>query len=159
MSLAVSCGLGNNELVELGEMQPKVDPANVVLVGARDLDEREKDNIRDSNITVYTMRDIDERGMGDVMEEAIGIVSNGVAGIHVSFDLDVVDPEFAPGTGTPVLGGISYREAHLAAEMMGERRDIVSIDLVEVNPVLDTRNQTARLAAELAQGLLGRRII
>ena len=104
------------------------------------------------------MRDIDERGMRDVVDEAIRIAGDGTAGIHLSLDLDVVDPEDAPGTGTPVWGGITYREAHLAMEMLSDRAEIVAIDLVEVNPVLDTQNMTGVLAAELAQGVLGKRI-
>jgi arginase len=105
------------------------------------------------------MRDLDERGMRDVVDEAIRLASDGTAGVHVSFDLDVVDPEDAPGTGTPVWGGITYREAHLAMEMLCDRAQIVAVDLVEVNPVLDTQNMTGILAAELAQSILGKRIL
>ena len=105
------------------------------------------------------MRDLDERGMRDTLDEAIRIASDGTAGIHLSFDLDVVDPEDAPGTGTPVWGGISYREAHLAMEMFHDRANIVSMDLVEVNPVLDSQNMTGVLAAELAQSALGKTIM
>jgi arginase len=136
-----------------------VNPRNVVLIGVRDLDPGERDNLKQSGVTVYTMRDLDERGMRDVVDEAIGIASADTAGIHLSFDLDVVDPEDAPGTGTPVWGGITYREAHLAMEMLADRAQIVSLDLVEVNPVLDTQNMTGILAAELAQSALGKRIL
>jgi len=108
--------------------------------------------------TVYTIRELDERGMRDVVSEAIDIAGSGTAGIHLSFDLDVLDPEDAPGIGTAVMGGITYREAHLAMEILGERGNVVSLDLVEVNPVLDTRNMTGDLAVELAQSLLGKRI-
>jgi arginase len=104
------------------------------------------------------MRDLDERGMRDVVDEAVRIAGDGTAGVHLSFDLDVVDPEDAPGTGTPVWGGITYREAHLAMELLNDRANIVAIDLVEVNPVLDTQNLTGALAAELAQSVLGKRI-
>ena len=159
MALAVSLGLGDSDLVNLGGRAPKVLARNTVLIGIRDLDAGERDTLRKSGVTVYTMRDLDERGMRDVVDEAIRIASDNTAGIHLSFDLDVVDPEDAPGTGTPVWGGITYREAHLAMEMMSDRAQIVAIDLVEVNPVLDTQNMTGILAAELAQSVLGKRII
>src|SRR5881397_2350622 len=159
MALAVSLGLGDSELVNLGGRSPKVLARNTVLIGIRDLDPGERDILKKSGVTVYTMRDLDERGMRDVVDEAIRLASDGTAGIHLSFDLDVVDPEDAPGTGTPVWGGISYREAHLAMEMLSDRAQIVTIDLVEVNPVLDTQNMTGILAAELAQSVLGKRIL
>ena len=158
MSLAVSLGHGDRDLVSLGDRVPKVQPRNTALIGIRDVDAGERETLKRIGVTVYTMRDIDERGMRDVVDEAIRIAGDGTAGIHLSFDLDVVDPEDAPGTGTPVWGGITYREAHLAMEMLSDRAEIVAIDLVEVNPVLDTQNMTGVLAAELAQGLLGKRI-
>ena len=159
MSLAACLGQGDPDLVNLGERAPKVLARNTVLIGIRDLDSGERDFLKKSGVTVYTMRDLDERGMRDVVDEAIRLASDGTAGVHLSFDLDVVDPEDAPGTGTPVWGGITYREAHLAMEMLSDRAQIVTIDLVEVNPVLDTQNMTGILAAELAQGLLGKRIL
>jgi arginase len=159
MSLAVSLGLGDSDLVNLGERSPKVLPRNTVLVGIRDLDAGERETLKKAGVTVYTMRDLDERGMRDVVDEAIRMASDGTAGIHLSFDLDVVDPEDAPGTGTPVWGGITYREAHLAMEMLADRAQIIAVDLVEVNPVLDTQNMTGILAAELAQSILGKRIL
>jgi arginase len=159
MSLAVALGLGDPDLVNLGGRAPKVLARNTVLIGIRDLDPGERDTLKKSGVTVYTMRDLDERGMRDVVDEAIGIAGDGTSGVHLSFDLDVVDPEDAPGTGTPVWGGITYREAHLAMEMLADRAQIVAIDLVEVNPVLDTQNMTGILAAELAQGVLGKRIL
>ena len=159
MSLAVLLGLGDPELVQLGGRAPKILARNAVLIGIRDLDPGERDTLKKSGVTVYTMRDVDERGMRDVLDEAIKTASDSTAGIHLSFDLDVVDPEDAPGTGTPVWGGITYREAHLAMEMLSDRAQIVAIDLVEVNPVLDTQNMTGILAAELAQSVLGKRIL
>jgi arginase len=159
MSLAVALGLGDPDLVNLGGRAPKVMARNVALIGIRDLDQGERDTLKKSGVTCYTMRDLDERGMHDVVDEAIGIASDGTAGVHLSFDLDVVDPEDAPGTGTPVWGGITYREAHLAMEMLADRANIVALDLVEVNPVLDSQNMTGILAAELAQDLLGKRIL
>jgi len=158
MSLAVSIGLGDPDLVGLGGRSPKVNPRNVVLIGVRDLDMGERDILKKSGVTVYTMRDLDERGMRDVVDEAIRIASDGTAAIHLSFDMDVIDPEDAPGTGTPVWGGVTYREAHLAMEMINDRAEIAAIDVVEVNPVLDSQNMTGILAAELVQSLLGKRI-
>src|SRR5438552_820188 len=159
MSLAISLGMGENDLVNLGRRKPKVLARNTALIGVRDLDAGERDTLKKSGVTVYTMRDLDERGMRDVVDEAIRIASDGTAGVHLSFDLDVVDPEDAPGTGTPVWGGITYREAHLAMELLADRAQLVAIDLVEVNPVLDTQNQTGILAAELMQSVLGKRIL
>lgn len=158
MSLAISLGLGDPGLVNLGGRTPKIQARNVALIGLRDVDPGERDTLKKSGVNVYTMRDVDERGMRDVVDEAVRLASDGTDGIHLSFDLDVVDPEDAPGTGTPVWGGITYREAHLAMELLNDRAEIVAIDLVEVNPVLDTQNMTGVLAAELAQSALGKRI-
>ena len=159
MALAICLGLGDPDLVNLGGRTPKVLPRNTVLIGVRDLDPGEREILKKSGASVFTMRDLDERGMRDVLDEALHAAGDGTAGIHLSFDLDVVDPEDAPGTGTPVWGGITYREAHLAMEMLADRAQIVAIDLVEVNPVLDTQNMTGILAAELAQSVLGKRIL
>jgi arginase len=158
MSLAILLGLGDPDSGRAGQRTPKIEPRNTVLIGIRDVDPVERETLKRVGVNVYTMRDIDERGMRDVVDEAVGIASDGTAGIHLSFDLDVVDPEDAPGTGTPVWGGITYREAHLAMELLSDRAEIAAIDLVEVNPVLDTQNMTGVLAAELAQSLLGKRI-
>ena len=158
MSLAVALGHGDRDLVSLGDRVPKIQPRNTALIGIRDVDPGERETLKRVGVNVYTMRDIDERGMRDVVDEAIRIAGDGTAGVHLSFDLDVVDPEDAPGTGTPVWGGITYREAHLAMELLSDRAKIVAIDMVEVNPVLDTQNMTGVLAAELVQGLLGKRI-
>jgi arginase len=158
MSLAISMGLGDPDLVHLGGKAPKVDARKVVLIGVRDLDPGERDVLKGSGATVFTIRDLDERGMRDIVSQAIAIAGADTAGIHVSFDLDVVDPEDAPGVGTAIWGGITYREAHLAMELLNDRAEIVAIDLVEVNPVLDTQNMTGVLAAELAQSALGKRI-
>jgi arginase len=159
MSLAVLLGQGDTELVQLGGRGPKVLARNTVLIGIRDIDPGERETLRKCGVTAFTMRDLDERGMRDCVDEAIRIAGDNTAGIHLSFDLDVVDPEDAPGTGTPVWGGITYREAHLAMEMLADRAQIVAIDLVEVNPVLDTQNMTGILAAELAQSIVGKRIL
>jgi len=159
MALAVSMGLGDPDLVGLGGPGPKIDPRRTALIGVRELDPGERDILKSSGATVFTIRDVDERGMRDVVSEAIAIAGEGTAGIHVSFDLDVVDPEDAPGVGTALWGGVTYREAHLAMEILSERANVVSLDLVEVNPVLDTRNMTGVLAVELASSLLGKRIL
>ena len=159
MSLAVCLGLGDPDLVKLGGRSPKVQARNTVLIGIRDLDQGEREILKSTGCTVYTMRDLDERGMRDVVDEAIGIASDGTAGVHLSFDVDVIDPEDAPGTGTPVWGGITYREAHLAMELVSESGLAGSLEVVEVNPVLDRENETAKLAVELVASALGARIL
>jgi arginase len=159
MSLAIALGHGDHELAHLGGRSPKVQARNVALIGIRDVDAGEREMLKKSGATIYTMREIDERGMRDVVDEAIRVASDGTAGVHVSFDCDVLDPEDAPGTGTPVWGGITYREAHLAMEMLHDRAHVVAIDFVEVNPIIDTQNMTGILATELAQSLLGKRIL
>jgi arginase len=159
MSLAVSLGLGDPDLVALGGRAPKVQAKHAVLIGVRDLDPGERRTLQESGVTIFTIRDVDERGMRDVVGEAIRVAATNTAGIHLSFDLDVLDPEDAPGIGTPVPGGVTYREAHLAMELLNESGAIVSADFVEVNPVLDTRNSTGALAVELALSLFGKRIL
>jgi len=159
MSLAVALGQGDSELVRLGGRAPKVKPSHTVLIGVRDLDPGEREILRESGVAVFTIRDIDERGMRDVMGRALRIAGAGTAGIHLSFDLDVLDPDEAPGIGTPVPGGITYREAHLAMELICESGLLRAVDFVEVNPVLDTRNSTGALAVELALSLFGKRIL
>ena len=160
MPLASVIGLGLDELTQLGGTPgPKVNPKNVTIVGLRSVDAKERYNVRKSGVTSFTMRDIDERGMRSVMDEAIRIAGNGTEGIHVSLDLDAVDPSEAPGVGTPVKGGLSYREAHLALEMVADSRKLLSIDCVEVNPVIDEANRTASLAVEFLCSGLGKRIL
>jgi arginase len=159
MPLAVALGLGVGSLVELGGSPPMVEAARAAVVGLRDVDAAERKNLKASGIRAFTMRDIDERGMRAVMEEAIQRAVSGTAGIHVSFDLDGVDPELAPGVGTPAPGGLSYREAHLAMEMLADTGKVVSAELVEVNPILDHRNGTARLGVDLLASLLGKKIL
>ncbi|HVC81805.1 MAG TPA: arginase [Chloroflexota bacterium] len=158
MPLAASCGLGDPRLVNLAYPGPKVDPRHVALVGVRDLDEPEKVLLRQAGVSVFTMQHIDRQGMDQVMAAALKIVSTGTDGVLASLDLDVLDPREAPGVGTPVAGGISYREAHLIMELLAESGHMVALDLVEVNPILDRENGTARLAAELALSALGKRI-
>ena len=159
MPLACIAGMGPPELTELFGYNPKIDPRNTVIVGLRDVDQMERPHVRDSGVRSFTMRDIDERGLRSVMEEAIRLASDGTAGFHLSLDMDFVDPQDAPGVGTPVRGGATYREAHLAMEMICDSRKMVSMEVVEVNPVIDEVNRTADLAVELIMSGLGKRIL
>lgn len=159
MPLAALIGKGPRALTHIFDYAPKVDPRNVAIVGLRDIDSLEAPHVRKSGVRAFTMRDIDERGLPRVMQEAIDIASAGTAGIHLSFDMDSVDPDEAPGVGTPVRGGITYREAHLAMELLSDAARLVSLEVVEVNPVLDVANRTADLAVELMMSALGKRIL
>ena len=159
MPLAAIMGLGPAELADIYGFSPKVHAENCVLVGVRDVDAREKENIKETGIEVYTMRDIDERGMRTVIEEALRIAGRNTAGYHVSLDMDWIDPEDAPGVGTPVRGGASYREAHLAMEIISDHGRMTSFEIVEVNPVIDEHNRTADLAVELALSAFGKKIL
>jgi arginase len=160
MPLAVALGIGEKSLVGLaGDEGPMVEGARAAVVGLRDVDPAEKENIRESGIGAFTMRDIDERGMRAVMEEAIKRATSGTAGMHISFDLDGIDPDYAPGVGTAAPGGLSYREAHLAMEMLYDTGKVLSAEFVEVNPILDHRNTTAKLGVELLASLLGKKIL
>jgi arginase len=159
MPLAAIMGLWPSELANIFGFSPKVSPENCVLVGIRDVDAVEKENIRKAGVEVFTMRDIDERGMRAVMEETLHMATRGTAGYHVSLDMDWVDPEDAPGVGTPVPGGATYREAHLAMEIMADDGHLLSFEIVEVNPVIDEHNRTAELAVELALSAFGKKIL
>jgi arginase len=162
MPLAAAIGVG--EFADMGwATAPRLSEENVVLVGLRNPDQPEREFLRDSDVTVFTMRDIDEMGITEVTSDALDAATDGVEGIHVSLDLDWLDPNEAPGVGTPERGGVSYREAHAAMEIVAEydaRFSILrSMELVEVNPVLDEHNETAELATELAASALGKRIL
>jgi arginase len=159
MPLAAIMGLGPAELSNIFNFSPKIRPENCVLVGVRDIDAIEKQNVHRAGIEVLTMRDIDERGMRTVMEEALRMAGRGTAGYHVSLDMDWIDPEDAPGVGTPVRGGATYREAHLAMEIIADHGRMLSFEIVEVNPVIDEHNQTADLAVELALSAFGKKIL
>ncbi len=159
MPLACSIGMGPRALTHIFGYAPKVDPKNVALIGLRDVDSLEKPHVKRSGVRAFTMRDIDERGMRAVMAEAIEIAAAGTEGFHVSLDMDSVDPQEAPGVGTPVRGGLNYREAHLAMEMICDSGRMVSLEVVEVNPVIDEANRTALLAVELVMSALGKRIL
>lgn len=160
MPLAALLGLGPELLANICGFSPKVLPENTVLIGVRDIDATEKENIKRVGLAeVYTMRDIDERGMRTVMEEALRAAGRGTAGYHVSLDMDWIDPEDAPGVGTPVRGGATYREAHLAMEIIADHGRMLSLEVVEVNPVIDEHNRTADLAVELIASAFGKKIL
>jgi arginase len=159
MPLAVIMGYGAPELVDLAGFKPKAEPGNIVIVGARDLDAQERKIVKKSGIHVFTMRDIDERGMREVMSDALKYARDDTAGIAVSLDMDFVDPADAPGVGTPVRGGVTYREAHLAMEMIADTESMVSLEVVEINPILDEHNRTALLGVELVLSGLGQKIL
>jgi len=158
MPLATILGDGDPRLVGLGPGPPWVRPENVAIVGLRDVDPGEKRRIRDHGIRVLTMKDIDQRGVSACMQEALQVVTAGTKGFHLSFDMDSLDPEEAPGVGTPVPGGLTYREAHLACELAAETGRLLSLEMVETNPILDHRNQTAKVAVDLALSALGKTI-
>jgi arginase len=159
MPLACLTGNGPAELAGIAGFTPAVDPANVVLIGLRSVDAEERQIVRKTGVKAFTMREIDERGLRSVMEEAIRIATEGTAGFHLSFDMDSVDPQEAPGVGTPVKGGMTYREAHLAMETICDSNALLSMEVVEVNPVIDEQNRTAILAVELVMSALGKRIL
>ncbi|MEH7238549.1 arginase [Bacillus sp. JJ1562] len=159
MPLAASLGLGHKRLTDIAGYSPKVRPENVVIIGARSLDEGEKKLIKQLGVKVYTMHEIDRLGMTKVMEDTIDYLRERTDGVHLSLDLDGLDPHDAPGVGTPVLGGISYRESHLAMEMLEESKLISSAEFVEVNPILDDKNKTASVAVALMGSLFGEKLL
>lgn len=159
MPLAASLGQGYKELTGIAGEGPKVKPENIVMIGIRELDEGEKEFIRRHSINVYTMHEIDRLGMTKVIEEAIAFLSDRTDGVHLSLDLDGLDPLDAPGVGTPVAGGITYRESHLAMEMLAESGLVTSAEFVEVNPILDEKNKTAEAAVALIGSLFGEKLL
>jgi arginase len=159
MPLASLLGPEPAELSRIGGVSPKVRPQHTVLIGIRNLDEREKELVRESGVRVFTMKDIDRAGIAAVAEQALAIAGTGTRGVHVSIDMDVCDPSIAPGVGTPVKGGLDYREAHMVMEIVADSGLLRALDLVEVNPILDDRNMTAILGVELAASALGQKII
>ncbi|PMC35351.1 arginase [Bacillus sp. UMB0899] len=159
MPLAVSLGIGHQDLTTIAGYTGKIKPENIVIIGARSLDEGEKLLIHEKGIKVYTMHEIDRLGMTKVMEDAIAYLKNKTDGVHLSLDLDGLDPSDAPGVGTPVLGGISYRESHLAMEILEESKMITSAEFVEVNPILDEKNKTAEVAVALMGSLFGEKLL
>lgn len=159
MPLAVSLGLGETTLTQIGGYCPKIQPENIVIIGARSLDEGEKRLIKEKGIKVYTMHEIDRLGIPKVIEETIAYLKNRSDGVHLSLDLDGLDPLYAPGVGTPVEGGLNYRESHLAMEMLFESGMITSAEFVEVNPILDEKNKTGILAVGLMASLFGESLL
>jgi arginase len=159
MPVACIVGIGPPEMSEIYGYSPKIRPANISLVGLRDVDRTEAPQVAGTGVTAFTMRAIDERGLRAVIEDAISIASKGTAGFHVSFDMDAVDPGEAPGVGTPVRGGLTYREAHLAMEIICDSGGMLGLEIVEVNPVLDQANRTALLGVELVLSAFGKRIL
>ncbi|WLV24859.1 arginase [Aciduricibacillus chroicocephali] len=158
MPLAASLGIGHKRLVNLYAEGAKIKPENLVIIGARSLDPGEKELIREKGIRVYTMHEVDRMGMPAVIDEAIGYLKERTDGLHLSLDLDGLDPSEAPGVGTPVMGGMTYRESHLAMEMIHESGMLTSAEFVEVNPILDDRNRTADLAVGLMGSLFGEKL-
>jgi len=159
MSFATSCGRGSKNLVGQMGVRTNVCEGKCVLVGARDMDPLERELLKQSDVTVFTMRDIDEQGMYAVMKKALKIACDGADALHVSFDIDVMDPMEAPGVGTPVQGGMTYREAHLAMEMISECKIFRSLEIVELNPILDRQNITGKLAIGLISSAFGKKIL
>jgi arginase len=159
MPFAATLGFGPEALTNLFGYTPKLQGKNCVLLGVRDLDARERRMVKEAQLNVFTMRDVDEHGMRQVMEKSLEIASQNAAGFAVSFDVDVVDPDEAPGVGTPVRGGITFREAHLAMEMIADSKKMVSLEVVEINPILDILNKTANLGVGLVTSALGKRIL
>jgi arginase len=159
MPFAATLGLGPEALAKIFGYAPKIQPKNCVLIGARALDSRERRLVKDSGINVFTMRAIDELGMRTVMEKSLALATEGTAGFVVSFDMDAVDPDEAPGVGTPVRGGITFREAHLAMEMVADSRKMLAMELVEINPIIDILNKTAILGVGLISSALGKKIL
>jgi arginase len=158
MALAILLGLGPKELVDIGRPGPKVKPENVVLIGVRDLDDKEKFLIKKSGCTVFTMRDVDEIGIRAVLVKTLKGFSS-LDKIHVSLDLDVMDPLDAPGVGTPSQGGLTYREGQLIMEILADTDKLHSVDIMEINPILDIQNRTAQMAVNLISSLLGKKIL
>jgi arginase len=159
MPFAATLGFGPQALTKIFGYAPKIQARHCVLIGARNLDARERRLVKDSGVKVFTMRDIDERGMSTVMEKSLAIATRGTAGFVTSFDMDVVDPTEAPGVGTPVSGGITFREAHLAMEMIADSGKMLGLELVEINPILDVQNKTATLGVGLVSSALGKKIL
>ena len=159
MPLACCAGMGPPELTQIFGYAPMVDPKNIAIVGLRSVDQTERGNVQLSGVRTFTMRQIDERGLRAVMDDAIGIASDGTAGFHLSLDMDSIDPQEAPGVGTPVRGGLTYREAHLAMETVCDSGRMRAMEIVEVNPVIDESNRTAVLAVELVMSAMGKGIL
>ncbi|HHO55694.1 MAG TPA: arginase [Trueperaceae bacterium] len=158
MPLSHLLGFGDKRLLDIWGGKAVINPKDVIFIGLRSVDAPERQFIRDNNLKVYTMKEIDKRGMAEIAEEAINYLSN-LDALHVSFDADGLDPSIAPGVGTPVRGGLNYREAHLLMELLADAEIVTSLDIVEVNPILDVKNKTAELMVEMLASLLGKEIL
>lgn len=159
MPLASCLGYGLDELTKLGDLHPMVDLSNTVALGVRSIDRNERAIVKETGLRIFTMREIDMRGMYDVMIEALEILNNGTVGFHLSFDMDGSDPSVAPGVGTPVPGGLNFRECHLFMEMVAESQKMTSLELTEINPILDEHNKTAQVAVDLTLSALGKLVL
>jgi arginase len=159
MPLAALLGFGVRELTQVGGVFPKLETENIALVGIRSLDAGEKSRLKETGVQVHTMADIDRHGVHRIMKKALARVTGGTDYVHVSFDLDAVDPTVAPGVGTPVKGGLDYREAHLIMEVIADSGVMTSLEMVEVNPILDQGNASATFAVELIQSAFGKKIL
>lgn len=159
MSLAVNLGMGHEKLTSILQNEPKIKPENVIIIGARSIDSGERELIKEKGIKVYTAHEVEQQGIESVIKESLNYLTARTDGIHLSFDVDSLDPIYVPGTGTPVEGGLSVRESHYALRLLNESEKIVSAEFVEVNPLLDERNQTAKRTVELIGSLLGERYI
>lgn len=158
MPVAVSLGMGHEKLTSIGGAEPKLSPKNIVFIGCRDLDASERVMLREQGITLFTMHEVDRYGITEIIERAVMVASAGTEGIHVSFDLDCLDPSYVQGTGTRVAGGLTYRESNLALELLAQTGKVISAEFVEVNPILDYKNQTAEIAVSLIGSLFGERL-
>ena len=159
MPMAAILGYGPKRLTHIFDFAPKLNPANVVMIGIRDVDRVERDLVRRSGVRVFTMKEIDRRGIGTVMDEAISIVTQGTDGVSVTLDADFLDPIESPGVATPVRGGANYREAHLAMEMVADTKKMASFEITEINPILDSHNKTAQFGTELILSAFGKQIL
>jgi arginase len=159
MPMAAIMGYGPRSLTHIFDFSPKVQPENAVMVGIRDVDAQEREMVKKSGVRVFTMKEIDRRGLGPVLDEALSIATKGTAGFHATLDADFLDPIESPGVATPVRGGASYREAHLAMEMIADTKKMVSFEITEINPILDVQNKTAHFGMELILSAFGKQIL
>lgn len=157
--MASILGYGPPELTNVFGFSPKIRPDRVVMVGIREVDAEERELVKRSGIRVFTMKEIDRRGIGAVLEEALGILTQGTDGFSVTLDADFLDPYDSPGVATPVRGGASYREAHLAMEMISDTKKMASFEITEINPILDVHNKTAQFGMELILSAFGKQIL
>jgi arginase len=159
MPMAAILGYGPKELTHIFDFAPKIQPQHVAMIGIREVDRLERELVKKSGVRVFTMKEIDRRGIGTVLDEALSIVTNGTDGFAATLDADFLDPYESPGVATPVRGGADYREAHLAMEMISDTKKMVSFEITEINPILDTHNKTAHFGVELILSAFGKQIL